>query len=223
MISVRPVSLSSTSRRARERALAMATPDDMAVPHDEEALLLRLRAGDRAAFESVFRRYVPELCEFAVRLIDARDDAEEAVQDVFLTLWRTPALLVSVTNLRAYLYRATRNRVLDRLKHARIVRRHEESVILDAAFNTAALVITDATDDTPLSEDVLVAYERTLAELPGRRREIFLLRWTAGLSYADIATELGISEKTVENQLTRALKHLRARLGLGVAPTHLTP
>jgi RNA polymerase sigma-70 factor (ECF subfamily) len=133
------------------------------------------------------------------------------VQDVFFRIWRQRLEWNAIGPLDNYLYLAVRNASLDRLERAAVANRWRERVVEEGAAVLPAA--SEATDALVLSGEFDAAIERALAELPPKRRTICLLRWTHDLTYAQIADRLGISEKTVETQISRGAKVLRERLG----------
>ena len=167
-------------------------------------LLERLRAGDQAAFDDIFRAHYPALVASAEAMLRDRAAAEEVVQDVLLELWRRRETLAIDTSLRAYLFRATRNRALNRIRHERVQRRGEPIL---------AIADAPAPADVALAEhEIDDAVRRAIAALPPRCREVFELSRIRGLRYLEIAETLGISVKTVEAQMGKALRILRDRL-----------
>ncbi len=172
---------------------------------DDPGLLARIRAGDRDAFERLFRHWYPRLAEYALRLLDTRDAAEDAVQDVFVALWKGKAKLPDPQSLSGYLHRAVRNRALNQLRQRRTAGRWL------SALDPEPRIQPDA--DTGVEDQELdAAYRAALSDLAPRGREVFLLSRERGLSYPQIAETLGISVKTVETLMGRALQALRARL-----------
>ena len=173
---------------------------------DEIHLLERIRAGDSDAFDAVFRANYAALVGSAERILGRRDVAEEIVQDVMLEMWRRRETLAVEDSLRGYLFRATRNRSLNHLRHGAIEKRAEPELAANRAESGssahAALV----------EEEIEVAVKRAVADLPARCREVFELSRVHGLRYPEIATTLGISVKTVEAQMGKALRLLRERL-----------
>lgn len=167
------------------------------------ALSGRIRSGDRAAVEALFRALHPDLVRYG-RSLATPDEAEDAVQDAFVTLWRRRADLDPTQSVRALLFTAVRNKLLNRSR--------------DAARRRDLLDIMDAPDRPPLPDatteaGLLAGHVRAgLAGLPDRQREAFGLSRFDGLAYAEIADVMGCSVKTVENHVGRALRALRAHL-----------
>ena len=157
------------------------------------------RSGDADAFDTLYRELAPELRAFAFRHVRSREAAVEIVHDVFLALWRGRDELVVRGGVRAYLYAATRNRALDWLARESVRRRFSERVLEEL----------HAPPEEAEHPDLLHAILDAIEAMPERRRVVCSLRWRQGMSLAEIATSLGISQKTVETQLSRGLKQLR--------------
>lgn len=177
-----------------------------APPADAE-LVRRIRAGDERALEQVFHSYYSGMCTFVRRYVHAPDIAEELVQDVFFKLWSKRETLSEIDALRTYLFRAARNTALNHLRRKKLENAWEEQ---EAARGEP--LTTSATDDDASTDEVARAVNEAVARLPMRCREIFLMSRQGGLTYSEIATRLGISVKTVETQMGRALKALRVSL-----------
>jgi RNA polymerase sigma-70 factor (ECF subfamily) len=167
-------------------------------------LLERLRAGDQTAFDSLFRTHYVKLVRVAEAMLRDRASAEETVQDVMLELWRRRESLTVETSIRAYLFRATRNRALNRIRHERVQRASEPELARQGFAQPA--------DANLVEEEIDVALRRALDDLPARCREVFELSRMHGLKYAEIAHALDISVKTVEAQMGKALRIMRERL-----------
>ena len=179
----------------------MASPDERSA---ESSLLARLRAGDRSAFEQIFREHFDGLAGFVYRLTRSRAIAEELVQDLFLEIWMRRERLVITETLRTYLFRAARNRAFNHLRRNKLERLWR--------LRQPQPEETGAVDDEHSSDELAAAIRAAVASLPDRCREIFLLSREQNLTYAEIAQVLGLSIKTVETQMGRALKALRTRL-----------
>lgn len=172
---------------------------------DDRALLDRLRSGDRDAFDAIFRTHYAHLVSFAQGLLRDRSAAEDSAQEVMLELWRRRSELVIQESLRAYLLRATRNRSLNQLRHAKVQRNAEPQLMGEESISATA-------SGKLVASELREALTAAVDELPPACREVFQLSRGQGLRYAEIATTLGISVKTVESQMGKALRHLRMRL-----------
>jgi RNA polymerase sigma-70 factor (ECF subfamily) len=131
--------------------------------------------------------------------------AEEIVQDVMLELWRRRESLARDTSPQAYLFQSTRNRALNHVRHERVERKGEPILTTQAGVEASAPAEL-------VEEEIGVALRAAVSELPERCREVFELSRTHGLKYSEIATVLGISVKTVEAQMGKALRSLRVKL-----------
>ena len=160
---------------------------------------------DVAAFEAIFRAHYPPLCDYVYGYVRSRAVAQELVQDLFLRLWER-ALTPAGTLATSYLYTAARNRAVGHLRRERVAAAWAKSPSSVARAAPAGA-------DEPLREhEVRDALERAVADLPERCRLIFTLSRYRSLSNAEIARMLCISVNTVEQQMWRALKTLRAKL-----------
>lgn len=127
------------------------------------------------------------------------------MQDVLLELWRRRELLAEESSPQAYLFQSTRNRALNYVRHERVERKGEPELIQRTEMTVPA-------PSHLVEEEMDVALRKAVAELPDRCREVFELSRRDGLKYAEIAAVLGISVKTVEAQMGKALRSLRVKL-----------
>lgn len=175
------------------------------MPVENNDLANGLKRGDENAFDAIFRAWYPALVRSSEGIVGSQAVAEELVQDVMLELWRRRESLDTDMTVQAYLFRATRNRSLNHVRHERVQRNAEPYIALDESH--------DSTTSEQMQEDVIaVAVRRAVAELPDRCREVFELSRFRGLKYSEIASALGISVKTVEAQMSKALRILREEL-----------
>lgn len=172
---------------------------------DDRDLLGRLRAGEQSAFDAIFRGHYATLVRLAEGMLRSRAAGEDVVQEVMLELWRRREEVVIQESLRAYLVRSTRNRALNQIRHANVQRKAEPELARDEAVSATGTSLLVANE---LREAITAA----VAELPPACREVFVLSRTHGLRYMEIAATLGISVKTVESQMGKALRHMRTRL-----------
>jgi len=191
--------------------VCVTVPEALEPVREDHAWSERLRAGDKSAFEELFRSYYDQLVSFASRIVGTSETAEEVVQEVFLSIWRNRARNdFSPNNLPAYLFGAVRKGATSHLRHSHVEQRWRERVT--RGENHLVLATATPADDQTRFNEVVVAVRAAVDELPPRCREAFLLRRQRGLSYAEIAKVMGIAPKTVEVQIGAALRTLRARL-----------
>ena len=186
----------------------------------DQELFERIRRGDPDAFELLFRAHYPGLLRFARGHLGNREEAEDAVHDLFLRIWRDRERLAAAENPRTYLLAAMRNRVIDLLRRRALQRRwidplrDNEDCDVDDAFPRAAQLSqsTSSASDAAALAELEVALRAAIEALPERCRTVFLLCREEGMSYAEVAEVMGVSPSTVKTQMARALTSLRAAL-----------
>jgi RNA polymerase sigma-70 factor (ECF subfamily) len=172
----------------------------------DKELVERLRDDDEEAIAQIFSKYYAYMCRSAYRILADENLAEDLAQEVFYELWKRRRELSVSTSLKAYLRRATVNKSLNYIRDHRKVRFEEEGRI------------DEQTSPPPASQRVETAelqdlIDKAIDELPDRCRIIFILSRFEDMTYNEIAGLLGISAKTVENQISKALRLLRQMLG----------
>ena len=186
----------------------MALHDDRpaarAPGHD---LVARIRAGDEAAFEAMFRAYYDPLCRYVAAYLGSRDAAEDAVQGVFVRIWEDRTRW-AVSDLRHYLYAAVRRRAISQVRRIAVRRRAAPLLVL-ADIGSTRGAPPDAEFE---AEELWRRLERALDTLPPRTRAAFVLSRQEGLSYHEVAAHMAISPKTVGVHIGRALAALRNNL-----------
>jgi RNA polymerase sigma-70 factor (ECF subfamily) len=169
-------------------------------------LLNTLRAGDITAFEMIFKTYYQPLCNYAYTFVQDRDEAEEIVQSTFLSVWEKRQDLAIHTGVKPYLYAMVRNAALNVIKHEKIKQQHA-AVELAVAEKSSESVTR-----TVMASELEERIYKALNKLPEQCRLVFKLSRFEELKYAEIAKQLDISVKTVENQMGKALKIMREQL-----------
>lgn len=173
---------------------------------DDQSLNTLLAKKDEAAFEQVFKTYFKSLHAYACTILKDEDEAEEMVQQVFFKLWERADNLSFNGPIAAYLYRAIHNECLNYLKHQK-VRSNHQLYVAHSMKNQA-----DHAQGKLMGKELEARYKKALEELPEQCRLIFQLSRFGDMKYREIADELDISVKTVENQMGKALKLLRQKL-----------
>jgi len=205
------VSNDSSGEQSSTRNVESIPDDAEASLAEERTFVRRMWQGDERAFQQLFLRYARPLCDLAVSYVQARDVAQDLVQDVFCRIWEMRDKLAIPQNARAYLYATTRRRALDYLRHQRIVRRVEDMSFDESEYPGLGARPRDI-DAGLIDQEQYTLLVRAIAELPERQRRVFALRWYHHLSYAEIAEVLGISVKGVESLRMRAIESLQKKL-----------
>lgn len=181
---------------------------------ENESLLVRsLSKGNLLAFNTLYGEYSGRLYRFAIGYLKSEAEAEELVQEVFTIIWEKRAELKEELSFKSFLFTIAFN----------IIRKHfRTKSYLSEYFKTGIGSDLDMHTSQKINYDSLYQYITKLVEqLPERRKEIFIKSRLEGRSIKEIAEELKISHKTVENQLTDALKFIRTNLNMENIPVVL--
>jgi len=172
----------------------------------ENDIIRRIREGDKGQFEFLFRSSYSALVKYAKRLIKDNDNAEEIVQDLFFRLWQNKEKIKIESSLNGYLFRSVHNKCLHFIQHQKVVTKYSEEVLRK-------------TDDYPENPSEILQHKELqeriagiLERLPERCGKIFCMNRFDGFKYAEIAEKLEISVKTVEADMSKALKEFRKEL-----------
>ncbi len=163
-------------------------------------------------FTETYFTYYPKLVRFATEFVVLREDAENITQDVFMNLWERQDALEHVENMNAYIYRLTKNRCLDYLKHKMSEEKYAAAVLTNFELDLKLQSLDRLDVDAISAEGTEALIMDAINSLPERCREIFMLSRFEELKYKEIADRLGVSVNTVENQVSIALKKLKAKL-----------
>ena len=168
----------------------------------DNKLAARIRLGDANALGELAEYYFNQLADFAASTTGNRESASDLVQDVLLAIWERRASFTPHTSVKAYLYRAVRNRSINS-----VVRQRAQAVPVEP--DTPGLADTE--EQLRFSE-LINAYRKAIAALPERRRIVFSLIRLHELSYAEAAAVLDVSENTIRTQMSEALTAIREAL-----------
>ena len=153
----------------------------------------------KSYFSNQFHFYYRPLCLYALRLLGNTDEAEDVVQETFAAIWEKRETLHQIESIKSYLYTAVRNNCLMKLRTKKEFDNVEELQLVDE----------DTGEEAIYRAELEAKLWKMIDELPERQREIFLMAKRDGMPYKEIAEKTGLSVKTVENNVTRALKSLR--------------
>lgn len=174
--------------------------------HTDIELLTRISEGDDAAFRKLFDRYFTSLSVYASRMLTDTEAAIDVVQSLFVSIYETRATL-NVQNVRSFLYQSVKNRCLNEIKHRNIQTRYAANAIITETENSNN--VEEAID---LSE-MEAMFANALQQLPPQCRKVFEMSRIDGLSNSEIADQLNLSKRTVETQISKALKVMRELIG----------
>ncbi len=173
----------------------------------EVKCLNALKQGDTAAFDKLFADYGKRMYYFAYGYLKSKEEAEGVVQEVFLRIWRNREQINPELSFKAYLFKIAWHYIIKHFEQntRQQVYRHE---ILDETVE-----FNDDTNERLNYQMLLEKVESLIQKLPARQKDILLKRKKEGIPVKEIASQLGISPKTVENHLTEAIKNLKRGLG----------
>ena len=154
----------------------------------------------------LFKTFYQPLCNYAHTFVQDKDEAEEIVQSTFLSVWEKKEITEIRTGIKPYLYAMVRNACLNLIKHEKIKQKHvaSELVMAERSVESVSRTVMATELETRISE--------AMEKLPEQCRLIFKLSRFEELKYAEIAEQLDLSVKTVENQMGKALKIMREQL-----------
>jgi RNA polymerase sigma-70 factor (ECF subfamily) len=173
---------------------------------EENYLINGIKTRNKIIFDFVFHYYYSGLCAYAERFVNDDSLAEDIVQDLFVTLWLKSKTIQINTSLKNYLFTAVKNRSLDHLKKEKTKEKGKQyiSYTKKPAENLSVYWFAES--------ELKELIDKCLESLPPRCREIIVMSRFEGLKNQEIADKLGISKRTVELQISNALKQLRGDL-----------
>ncbi len=172
----------------------------------ELQLFAEMKSGNKESFNYFFDYYYSGLCIYANNYTGDLSTSEEVVQDVFVRFWEKRQTIDIENSVRFYLFRTVYNQCMNLLKHKKV----ENNYLQQHEFRSNDLY--EEQWSLYNESELRLALDLALSKLPDRCREIFQLSRFENLRNKEIADKLGITEKTVENQITKALKVLRKEL-----------
>ena len=152
-------------------------------------------------FSNHFQTYYRPLCLYALRYLENTNEAEDVVQDIFTSLWNKKESITEISAIKSYLFTSVKNSCLNKLRN--------DSHFVD--LENIEIIDENLDDEKIYRAELEAKLWKMIDELPERQREILLMAKRDGMSYKEIADTTGISVKTVENHVTRALHTLRKK------------
>ncbi|TKC65657.1 RNA polymerase sigma-70 factor [Pedobacter hiemivivus] len=173
-------------------------------------LITLIKAGDDAAFTEIYNRYWGILYSHARRMLHNDEEAEDIIQEIFVSFLKKVNVLELKNNLSGYLYQSVRNMIYNFIERDKNKEKYMESLeqFIEQGEYQADYLIRE--------KQFRGLIENEIASLPESMRKIFELSRNSHLSYLEIADQLGVTEGVVRNNISRALKILKSKLGATV-------
>lgn len=172
----------------------------------DRELMDRVAEGDLKAYRMLFDRYFFDLCNFLVIYLHSRTLAEEIALDIFASLWEKHGQISIHTSLKAYLFTAAKNRAISEF------RRSKSQLLSELTVEEHQAIADERSHLSVENNELRQLIERAIEALPEQSRKIYRMAWEENLSHKEIAEQLGLSPKTVENHVGIALRKLRSEL-----------
>lgn len=172
-----------------------------------DSIEYRLSVGDEQVFELLYRKYFVRLCAFANKFLFDPQLSEEVVQDVFFNLWKNRKNIKDDGTIKSYLFQSIHNKSINQLERQKVINKNSELIRFVYANSSEFDV-----HESLLAKELQKRSSEIIENLAPQCRKIFMMSRTLGKTHHEIADELQISIKTVETQISRALKKLRSEL-----------
>lgn len=170
---------------------------------DTEEIIRRLKKDDKSAIDDLFGHYYPRLHHFSKSILKIDDEIDDVLQEVFVKIWLNRQKIGSAGTFNAYVFTITKNEVLNLIRRKLKDRTFREQLFLRSVAEEYQL-------ESQLEfEEVKSRIDQIVAKLPVKRKQIFFLSRTDGLSNKEISQQLNISEKTVEDHITHAIRQIK--------------
>ena len=166
----------------------------------DKALLAAIRNDDYAAYHKLFVRYYNRLCCYVYHVLENKEDAEDVVQELFLTLWSNRSKIVTGENVSGYLYKMAKNQALNHIR-----KQTNYKTTLENREKQLSYYEENALE----TEEFRMILYGCINQLPDRCKEVLLLHRVKGMKQKEIADMLSISVKTIKNQIWASLQRLK--------------
>jgi RNA polymerase sigma-70 factor (family 1) len=175
--------------------------------YSDEDLMQEIKADNMFAFDVLYKKYCKKVYKFGYSILKSTEEAENLMQDVFLSLWENRHKVEKDSSIKSYVFTITYNSAISTLR-----KKVRESEFVE--YLKSLQEIREEPVDAGLEyKELTNKLEKIINELPRRQKEVYLMHRVEGLKYIEIADLLNISVNTIENHMSRALKTIREKLG----------
>ena len=171
-----------------------------------EKIIQRLKKDDKSAVDELFGYYYPRLYHFSKSILKIETEIDDILQEVFVKIWLNRQKISSAETFNAYIFTITKNEVLNLIRSKLKHHTFKEELYLRSVAEEYQ------TQNHLEYNEIKIAIDRLVEDLPEKRKQVFILSRTEGLSNKEIALQLNISEKTIEDHITHAIKHIKSSL-----------
>jgi len=173
---------------------------------DTEEIIRRLKKEDKAAVDELFNYYYPRLYHFSKSILKIEDEIDDILQEVFVKIWLNRYRIGNAETFNSWIFTITKNEILNLIRNNLRDQTFKDELYLRS-------VGEEYQTSSPVEyEEIKAGIDKIVANLPEKRQQVFILSRTEGLSNKEIALQLNISEKTVEDHITHAIKQIRLSL-----------
>jgi RNA polymerase sigma-70 factor (family 1) len=170
---------------------------------EDKILVVKVKNDDQMAFQQLFEKYAERIYYFSMRYIKNKEEAEEIAQEVFVRVWLRRHDLKEELSFSSYIFMIAKNALID------TIRRKQKETIFQDNIKPNTELYSSSSNDSMEYKELSTLIDRSIAELPLKRKQIYLLSRDEGLTYKQIAEKLNISIKTVETHMRLALQQLK--------------
>lgn len=178
----------------------------MVLENDDFLMMKQLKEGKESAFHTLFKKYFSVLTLYAYKILKDEDVARDVVQAVFTKVYEQRETLEIRVSIKSFLYQSVRNRSLNELKSIQIKKRHHDIIFVNGTE------LGDDGDSFMEAAELEIKIAQAIGRLPSQCRKIFEMSRMEGMTNSEIAEDLQLSKRTVETQISKALKSLRSQL-----------
>lgn len=171
-----------------------------------EGIIHRLKKDDKSAVDELFAYYYPRLYHFSKSILKIETDIDDICQEVFVKIWLNRHKINNADTFNAYIFTITKNEVLNLIRS-----NVKKQTFLDQLFHLS-VAEEYQTQNFIEYDEIKSGIDKIVAGLPEKRQRVFILSRTEGLTNKEIAEQLNISEKTIEDHITHAIKYIKTSL-----------